>query len=44
VDDGKDAAAVSIGKRRGKARAEALTPKKRAEIAKKAAKARWKKG
>ena len=40
-DDGKDAAAVSLGKRGGKARAEALTKKERAEIAKKAAKARW---
>ena len=42
ADDGKDAAAVSLGKRGGKARAEALSPKKRAEIAKKAAAARWK--
>ena len=41
ADDGKDAAAVSLGKRGGKARAEALSPKKRAEIAKAAAKARW---
>lgn len=43
TDDGKDKAAVSLGKRGGMARAEALTPKKRAEIAKTAAKARWKK-
>lgn len=43
VDDGKDAAAVSLGKRGGKARAEALSKKERAEIAKKAAAARWKK-
>ena len=40
-DDGKDAAAVSLGKRGGKARAEALSKKRRTEIAKKAAKARW---
>lgn len=39
--DGKDAAAVSMGKRGGAARAKALTPKKRSEIAKKAAKKRW---
>jgi hypothetical protein len=32
------------GPRGGKARAKALTPKKRVEIAKKAAKARWGKG
>ena len=43
TDDGKDKAAVSLGKRGGKARADALTPKKRIEIAKTAAKARWKK-
>lgn len=43
ADDGKDKAAVSLGKRGGKARAEALSKKERAEIAKKAAAARWKK-
>ena len=43
ADAGKDKAAVSLGKRGGKARAEALTKKERAEIAKKAAAARWKK-
>jgi hypothetical protein len=43
TDNGKDAAAVSLGKRGGKARAEALSPKQRAEIAKKAAAKRWKK-
>jgi len=42
ADEGKDAAAVSLGKRGGKARAEALSKKERAEIAKKAAAARWK--
>jgi hypothetical protein len=42
-DDGKDAAAVSLGRKGGKARAEALSKSERAEIAKKAAAARWKK-
>lgn len=42
IDDGKDKAAQSLGRRGGKARAEALTKKQRSEIAKKAAKARWK--
>jgi hypothetical protein len=41
-DDGKDAAAVSLGRKGGKARAEALSKEERAEIAKKAATARWK--
>ena len=41
TDDGKDKAAVSLGSRGGKARAAILEPKKRAAIAKKAAKARW---
>jgi hypothetical protein len=45
--DGKDAAAVSLGRRGGakggKARAATLTPERRAEIAQKAAKARWNK-
>ena len=41
TDDGKDKAAVSLGKRGGKARAEALSKKRRGEIAKAAAKARW---
>ena len=40
--EGKDAAAVSMGKRGGKARAAKLSPEKRAEIAKNAAKSRWK--
>jgi len=38
---GKDPAAVSMGKRGGKARAEKMTPERRAEIAKKAAQKRW---
>jgi hypothetical protein len=42
ADDGKDKAAQSLGRRGGKARAAALSPKARAEIAKKAAAARWK--
>jgi hypothetical protein len=39
---GKDPAAVSMGKRGGKARAENMTPERRTEIAKKAAAKRWK--
>ena len=38
---GKDPAAVSMGKRGGKARAESMTSGRRAEIAKKAAEKRW---
>ena len=38
----KDPAAVALGKKGGKARAEGLTAKRRKEIAQKAAKARWK--
>lgn len=41
TDDGKDAAAVALGRKGGKARAEKLTPAQRSEIAKKAAKTRW---
>lgn len=44
--EGKDPAAVELGRRGGqkggKARAESLTAKQRSEIAKKAAAARWK--
>jgi hypothetical protein len=40
---GKDPAAVSMGQRGGKARAEKMTPERRAEIARKAAAKRWKK-
>jgi hypothetical protein len=44
-DATKDAAAVSLGRRGGlkggKARAAKMTPARRAEIARKAAKARW---
>ncbi len=45
VDDGKDPAAVSLGRRGGlkggKARAEKLTADQRSEIARKAATTRW---
>ncbi|WP_247494298.1 RNA-binding protein [Bradyrhizobium sp. 164] len=37
-------AAAALGRRGGKARAAALTPEQRAEIARAAADARWKKG
>jgi hypothetical protein len=40
-DDGKDPAAVALGRKGGAARAAGMTAKKRSEIAKKAAKARW---
>ena len=43
ADDGKDKAAQSLGRRGGKARAEALSKKQRTDIAKKAAATRWKK-
>ena len=39
--DGKNKAAQSLGKRGGHARANALSPRRRAEIARKAAKVRW---
>ena len=42
ADDGKDKAARSLGQRGGKARAKALTKKRRTEIATRAAKIRWK--
>ena len=47
-DDGKDPAAVSLGRRGGerggKARASKLTPEQRQEAARKAAAARWGRG
>jgi hypothetical protein len=43
TDDGKDKAAVSLGRRGGEARARALTGAERSKIAKAAAKSRWKK-
>ena len=41
VDDGKDPAAKSLGKRGGDARAKALSPKRRKQIAQEAAAKRW---
>jgi hypothetical protein len=43
TDDGKNAAAVALGRMGGKARAAGMTAKKRSEIAKKAAATRWSK-
>ncbi len=47
INDGKNQAAVALGRlggmKGGKARADSLTPERRAEIAKKAAQSRWKK-
>ena len=40
-DDGKNKAAVELGRKGGKARAARLTPERRREIAKKAAAKRW---
>jgi len=42
ADDGKGKAAQSLGRRGGKARAEALSATRRKDIAKAAADARWK--
>jgi hypothetical protein len=41
TEDGKNAAAVALGRMGGKARAAGLSAKKRKEIAKKAAQSRW---
>jgi hypothetical protein len=41
TEDGKNAAAVALGRLGGKARAEGMSKKRRREIAKKAAKVRW---
>lgn len=41
TEDGKNAAAVVLGRMGGKARAKGLSAKKRSAIAKKAAKSRW---
>lgn len=43
VDDGKNKAAVELGRRGGKSRAEKLTSEQRSEIARKAASKRWNK-
>jgi len=42
TDEGKNAAAVALGRMGGKARAESMSARKRKEIAKKAAATRWK--
>ena len=42
ADDGKNAAAVALGRMGGKARAKNLSKKQRVTIAKNAAKSRWK--
>jgi hypothetical protein len=41
TEDGKNAAAVALGRMGGKARAQGLSAKRRKEIAKKAAAKRW---
>ncbi len=41
-DDGKDPAAKSLGKKGGAARAKAMSPERRAAVAKEAAEKRWK--
>jgi hypothetical protein len=41
TDEGKNAAAVTLGRMGGKARAAGMSAKKRKEIAKKAAASRW---
>jgi hypothetical protein len=43
TEDGKNAAAVALGRMGGKARAEGMSAKRRKEIARKAAASRWKK-
>jgi hypothetical protein len=43
TEDGKNAAPVALGRMGGKARATGMTAKRRKEIAKRAAKARWQK-
>ncbi len=41
IDDGKDPAAKALGAKGGRKRAENMTPERRVEIAKAAAKKRW---
>ena len=41
IENGKNAAAVALGRKGGAARAKSLSAKKRREIAKRAAGARW---
>lgn len=42
-DEGKDPAAVALGRKGGKSRSQVLSASRRKEIAKKAAASRWKK-
>lgn len=42
TNDGKNKAAVELGRKGGQARAEKMTPERRSEIARKAAISRWK--
>ena len=42
IDDGKSAAASELGKKGGRARANAMSAERRAEIARKGAQRRWK--
>jgi len=42
-EEGKDPAAVAMGQKGGAARAKAMSPERRAEIARKAAEKRWSK-
>ncbi len=43
-DAGKNPAAVELGRKGGKARAERMSPERRKDIARKAAEARWSRG
>jgi hypothetical protein len=43
ADEGKNPSASALGRKGGKARAEAMDPKRRVEIAKLAARKRWQK-
>jgi hypothetical protein len=43
TEDGKNAAAVALGRMGGRARADKMTPKRRKEVAKRAAAVRWSK-
>ena len=40
-DEGRDKAAAELGRKGGRARAEKVTPERRAEIAREAARKRW---
>src|ERR1700676_1002418 len=44
ADDGKDKGAQALGRKGGAARRDKLSPERRAEIAKQAARTRWQKG